>query len=63
MRMHTVVVDGPLALRMRRLDAACAQVLGLQILTLPLLAARLAESTVIRKGGSGVILHQDHEDR
>jgi hypothetical protein len=42
MHIHTVVVDGPLALRMRRLDAACAQAFGRQILTLPLLAARLA---------------------
>jgi hypothetical protein len=42
MRIHTVVVDGPLALRMRRLDAAREGAIGRQILTLPLLAARLA---------------------
>jgi hypothetical protein len=42
MQIHTVVVDGPLALRMRRLDAAREMATGRQILTLPLLAARLA---------------------
>lgn len=42
MRIHTEVVDGPLALRMRRLNAAREQAIGRQILTLPLLAARLA---------------------
>lgn len=39
---RTVVVDGPLALRMARLRAARAGATGLQILTLPQLAARLA---------------------
>lgn len=42
MRIETEVVDGPLALRMRRLDAARAGAIGRQILTLPLLAARLS---------------------
>lgn len=44
MRFHTqtVVVDGPLALRMRRLEAARAGEIGSQIVTLPQLAARLA---------------------
>ncbi|MCK1531449.1 PD-(D/E)XK nuclease family protein [Bradyrhizobium sp. 182] len=42
MLIHTVVVDGPLALRMRRLDAAREGATGRQVLTLPLLAARLA---------------------
>ncbi len=42
MRIHTEVVDGPLALRMRRLNAARERAIGRQILTLPLLAARLA---------------------
>lgn len=42
MRIETEVADGPLALRMRRLDAARAGATGRQILTLPLLAARLA---------------------
>ena len=42
MQIHSVVVDGPLALRMRRLDAAREGATGRQILTLPLLAARLA---------------------
>ncbi|MFD1940649.1 PD-(D/E)XK nuclease family protein [Paradevosia shaoguanensis] len=42
MSINTVVVDGPLALRMRRLDAARDGATGRQILTLPLLAARLA---------------------
>ena len=37
-----MVVDGPLALRMRRLDAAREGATGRQVLTLPLLAARLA---------------------
>lgn len=39
---RTVVVEGPLALRTRRLAAARQREVGLQILTLPLLAARLA---------------------
>lgn len=42
MSTHSVVVDGPLALRMQRLDAARERATGRQILTLPLLAARLA---------------------
>src|ERR1700730_14473119 len=42
MRRRVIVVDGPLAFRMRRLEAARAGDLGLEILTLPLLAARLA---------------------
>ncbi|CAN7728754.1 PD-(D/E)XK nuclease family protein [Mesorhizobium sp. LjRoot246] len=42
MSIHSVVVDGPLALRMQRLDAAREEATGRQILTLPLLAARLA---------------------
>lgn len=42
MSIHSVAVDGPLALRMRRLDAAREGATGRQILTLPLLAARLA---------------------
>ncbi|MBR1041186.1 PD-(D/E)XK nuclease family protein [Bradyrhizobium viridifuturi] len=42
MWIETEVVEGPLALRMRRLDAARAGATGRQILTLPLLAARLA---------------------
>ena len=42
MQIHTELVDGPLALRMRRLDAARERTTGRQILTLPLLAARLA---------------------
>ena len=42
MSIHSVVVEGPLALRMQRLDAAREGSTGRQILTLPLLAARLA---------------------
>src|SRR5260370_18215356 len=42
MKRWTVVVEGPLAFRMRRLAAARGSEAGLQILTLPLLAARLA---------------------
>src|SRR5262245_32487663 len=38
---RTVVVDGPLALRMARLKAARAGAVGHQIMSLPLLAARL----------------------
>lgn len=38
----TVVVEGPLAFRMRRLLAARQGAAGLQIMTMPLLAARLA---------------------
>jgi hypothetical protein len=39
---RTVVVEGPLAFRMRRLAAARGSEAGVQIVTLPLLAARLA---------------------
>lgn len=39
---RTVIVEGPLAFRMRRIDAARRGEAGLQILTLPQLAARLA---------------------
>src|ERR1700736_5473388 len=39
---RTVVVQGPLAFRMRRLAAADQSVLGINITSLPLLAARLA---------------------
>lgn len=42
MSIHSVVVEGPLGLRMQRLDAARKGATGRQILTLPLLAARLA---------------------
>jgi hypothetical protein len=37
-----IVVDGPLAWRMRRFQAAQANEVGLEVLTLPLLASRLA---------------------
>ena len=47
MSIHTVVVDGPLALRMRRLDAAREGATGRDILTLPLLAARLAGGFIV----------------
>ena len=42
MKRRVIVVDGPVAFRVRRLDAARAHDIGLEILTLPLLAARLA---------------------
>ena len=42
MQRHSVIVEGPLAFRMRRLRAAREADHGVQILTLPLLAARLA---------------------
>jgi RecB family exonuclease len=42
MKRRTVIVEGPLAFRMRRIDAARRGEAGLQILTLPQLAARLA---------------------
>src|ERR1700686_4821861 len=42
MNRRTVVLEGPLAFRMRRLAAARGSEAGLQIVTLPLLAARLA---------------------
>jgi len=38
----TLVVDGPLALRMQRLAAAREGAIGREIMTLPLMAARLA---------------------
>ncbi len=42
MQRRVDVVDGPLAFRMARYRAACANEVGLEIFTLPLLAARLA---------------------
>jgi hypothetical protein len=42
MKRRVLVVDGPLAFRMRRLEAARGSVLGHEVLSLPLLAARLA---------------------
>lgn len=39
---RTVIVEGPLAFRMRRIDAARRGEFGVQILTLPQLAARVA---------------------
>jgi RecB family exonuclease len=42
MKRRTIVVEGPLAFRMRRIAAARDGELGIQIMTLPLLAARLA---------------------
>jgi RecB family exonuclease len=41
MNRRTIIVDGPLAYRMRRIEAARRGELGVQIVTLPLLAARL----------------------
>jgi hypothetical protein len=42
MERRTVVVEGPLAFRMRRLQAAREGDLGLEVVTIPQLAARLA---------------------
>ena len=42
MKRCVTVVDGPLAFGMRRLEAARANDVGLEVLTLPLLASRLA---------------------
>ncbi|RUV29301.1 PD-(D/E)XK nuclease family protein, partial [Mesorhizobium sp. M5C.F.Ca.IN.020.32.2.1] len=42
MNRRTVIVEGPLALRMRRIAAARRGEAGVQIMTLPQLAARLA---------------------
>ena len=42
MRRQCVIVEGPLAVRMRRIKAARMHELGVEILTLPLAAARLA---------------------
>lgn len=42
MMRRLIVVDGPLAWRMRRFQAAQANEVGLEVLTLPLLASRLA---------------------
>ena len=42
MQRRTVIVNGPLAFRMRRLAAVRDADAGLQLMTLPLLAARLA---------------------
>jgi hypothetical protein len=42
MKRQTVIVEGPLAFRMRRVDAARRCEAGMQIMTLPQLAGRLA---------------------
>src|SRR3546814_8654198 len=42
MKRRTIVVEGPLAFRMRRIVAARRSEAGIQIMTLPQLAARLA---------------------
>lgn len=42
MNLQTVIVEGPLAFRMRRIAAARQAEAGVQIMTLPQLAARLA---------------------
>jgi hypothetical protein len=42
MRRRTIIVEGPLALRMRRISAASQNETDVEILTLPQLAARLA---------------------
>lgn len=42
MKRRTIVVEGPLAFRMRRIAAARGGEVGVQIFTLPMLAARLA---------------------
>lgn len=42
MQRRTIIVDGPLAFRMRRIVAARAGEIGTEIITLPLLAARLS---------------------
>ncbi len=42
MNRRTIVVEGPLAFRMRRIAAARDSEIGTQVMTLPLLAARLA---------------------
>ncbi len=42
MKRRVIVVDGPLAFGMRRFQAARANDVGLEVLTLPLLASRLA---------------------
>ncbi|NSY46546.1 PD-(D/E)XK nuclease family protein [Agrobacterium tumefaciens] len=47
MALRTILVDGPLAMRMRRFQAAEAHALGRQILTIPLMAARLAGGFVV----------------
>jgi hypothetical protein len=42
MKRRVILVDGLVAFRMRRLEAARAHDIGLEILTLPLLVTRLA---------------------
>jgi hypothetical protein len=41
MKRRAILVEGPLAFRMRRLEAARASDIGLEVLTLPLIASRL----------------------
>lgn len=54
-KLHTILVDGPLALRMSRTNAAEEMASGRQILTLPLLAARLAGG-FLNSAGQDVLL-------
>ena len=42
MKRRAILVEGPLAFRMRRLEAARMNEIGLEVLTLPLIASRLA---------------------
>ena len=42
MKRRAILVEGPLAFRMRRLEAARANEIGVEVLTLPLIASRLA---------------------
>lgn len=42
MKHRAILVEGPLAFRMRRLEAARMNEIGLEVLTLPLIASRLA---------------------
>lgn len=54
MQRRTIIVDGPLAFRMRRIAAARAGEIGVEILTLSLMAARLAGGFVRPAAGADI---------
>jgi len=60
MKRRTVIVDGPLSCRMRRYQAARHDEIGLEILTLPRLAARLAAALFVGSITSHAILGGRH---
>ena len=61
MQRRVIVVDGPLSFRMRRLEAARACTVGLEILSLPLLAKTEADrrKLLLRDGFASLVYDAD----